>query len=78
MGDPEPRRSSFAGWTYFGTDEVVLTGRLSDGTTVEAQTFRADDWKGTLHVLLTPLAELQEVTVVKADGETRVYDRGDF
>jgi hypothetical protein len=78
MGDPEPRGSGFAGWTYYGTGEVVLTGRLSDGSTIEAQTFRGEDWKGAIHVLLAPLAELQQVTLETAEGETRVYDRGDF
>lgn len=78
MGDPEPRENGFAGWTYYATEPVVLTGRLSDGSTVEAETFRADDWKGTIHVVLAPLAELEQVTLEKAGKETQVYSRDDL
>lgn len=78
MGDPEPRENGFAGWAYYATEPAVLTGRLSDGSTVEAEEFRADDWRGTIHVLLAPLADLQQVTLERAGAETRVYDRDDF
>jgi hypothetical protein len=78
MGDPEPRPSGFAGLTYYATGPAVLTGRLTDGSVVEAQTFRADDWKGTIHVVLAPLADLEEVTLSRAGEEPRVYRREDF
>ncbi len=45
---------------------------------MEAEEFRADDWRGTIHVLLAPLADLQQVTLERAGEETRVYDRDDF
>lgn len=78
-GDPDPSvvDFGFAGWAYYATEDVTLTGRLSDGTRVEAEEFRADDWKGTLHVLLAPLAELEQVALERADGQTRVFDPGD-
>lgn len=80
VGDPSPApaESGFAGFTYYATGDVTLIGRLSDGSMIEAKTFSADDWKGTIHVVLAPLADLEQVTLERAGEETRVYDRDDF
>jgi hypothetical protein len=57
------RPASFAGWTYYTFDDATLTGRLSDGREIAADTFRGDDWKGALHVLLVPAGELETITL---------------
>lgn len=53
-----------------------MTGKLTNGETLEATTFRSGDWKGTLHILLASSDDLTSVTV-EQDGETSTYPAHD-
>lgn len=78
-GDPIPHMAGFdfAGWAYYTTGEATLSGRLTDGSAVVAETFRAEDWRGTLHVLLAPTAELETVVVEEGGRKRTIPARRD-
>lgn len=63
----------FAGWVFYTLDDATLTGTLDDGREIAADTFRGDDWKGTLHVLLAPAEDLDSVTL-EQDGRTKTVE----
>lgn len=64
-----PWQSDFAFVTYYSIEPAALTAELTDGTTVEAEEIRGDDWKGTLYAVLAPRDQVERV-IVERDGET--------
>ena len=64
-------KSQFAGWAYYTHNDATLTGQLHDGRDIAAETYRGDDWHGTLHIVLAPSDDLISVTL-RANGTTTV------
>lgn len=72
-----PFSDDFAFVVYYATEPASLTAELKDGTTVEAEQVRGDDWKGTVYAVLAPRDQVDRF-VLKRGGKTKTYGVGDI
>lgn len=70
-------RKDFAFVLYYSTSTAKLTAELNDGTTIEADQIRGDDWQGTLYAVLAPPDQVDRFVLTRA-GETTTYQPGEI
>ncbi|UYM06490.1 hypothetical protein [Solicola gregarius] len=70
-------RKDFAFVVYYSTAPDTLTAELKDGTTIEADQIRGDDWRGTLYAVLAPPDQVDRFVLTR-DGETTSYEPGEL